>query len=176
MSAARRRGRRSWAVLLACCTAPVIGGCSRIERTGRAVAAPEVENMQTITTFLMFTGRAEEAISLYTAAFAGSRIVTMDRYGAEDGPMAGKVRHATIELGGQQLQVIDSPPVHDFTFTPSVSLHVACDTAAEVDALFARLSEGGKVMMPLDAYPFSARYAWFSDRFGVSWQLALRTR
>jgi predicted 3-demethylubiquinone-9 3-methyltransferase (glyoxalase superfamily) len=54
-----------------------------------------------------------------------------------------------------------------------MSLFVDCENAAEVDRLFAGLSEGGQVMMPLDAYPFSPRFAWVADKFGVSWQLYL---
>jgi predicted 3-demethylubiquinone-9 3-methyltransferase (glyoxalase superfamily) len=68
---------------------------------------------------------------------------------------------------------IDSPVKHDFTFTPAMSLFVDCADEAEIDALFAKLSEGGKVLMPLAAYPFSRKFGWLSDRFGVSWQLNL---
>ncbi|MNG41952.1 3-demethylubiquinone-9 3-methyltransferase [compost metagenome] len=62
---------------------------------------------------------------------------------------------------------------HAFTFTPSMSLYVTCETEAEIDRLFGSLSEGGSVMMPLAAYPFSEKFGWLSDRFGVSWQLTL---
>ncbi len=81
--------------------------------------------------------------------------------------------HATFSLGGQQFMCIDSNVQHAFTFTPAVSIYVNCDTEAEIDNAFARLSEGGQVMMPLAAYPFATKFAWVADRFGVSWQLAL---
>ncbi len=81
--------------------------------------------------------------------------------------------HAVFSLAGQRFMCIDSFVGHAFTFTPATSLFVECRTADEVDALFARPSEGGQVLMPLEAYPFSPRYAWVSDRFGVSWQLSL---
>lgn len=129
--------------------------------------------MQKITTFLMFEGRAEEAMTFYLSLFPGSEIVSISRYG-EDGPGApGSVVHAVFSLAGQAFMCIDSFVKHAFGFTPAVSLHVACDSEAEVDRLFAALSEGGEVLMPLDAYPFSPRYAWLNDRFGVSWQLTL---
>ena len=67
----------------------------------------------------------------------------------------------------------DSPPVHDFTFTPSFSIFVDVASAEELDRLFAGLSEGGAVLMPLDEYGFSRRFGWVNDRFGVSWQLNL---
>jgi predicted 3-demethylubiquinone-9 3-methyltransferase (glyoxalase superfamily) len=66
---------------------------------------------------------------------------------------------------------MDSHIPNEFTFTPASSFFVNCDDEAEIDRLFAALSEGGSVLMPLDAYPFAARYAWVQDRFGVSWQL-----
>ena len=80
---------------------------------------------------------------------------------------------ATFTIAGQTFMAIDSAMKHDFTFTPSMSLFVDCADEAEIDALFAKLSEGGKVLMPLAAYPFSRKFAWLSDRFGVSWQLNL---
>jgi predicted 3-demethylubiquinone-9 3-methyltransferase (glyoxalase superfamily) len=68
---------------------------------------------------------------------------------------------------------IDSYVRHAFTFTPAISLFVTCQSEAEIDQLFARLSEGGQILMPLDAYPFSEKFAWITDRYGVSWQLTL---
>ena len=78
-----------------------------------------------------------------------------------------------FSLFGQRFMCIDSVIKHGFTFTPAMSLHVTCETAGEVDALFAKLSVDGQLLMPLDTYPFSKRYAWFNDRYGVSWQLML---
>jgi predicted 3-demethylubiquinone-9 3-methyltransferase (glyoxalase superfamily) len=68
---------------------------------------------------------------------------------------------------------IDSDAQHAFTFTPSVSLYVRCDTKEEIDVAFEKLSQGGQIHMPLGPYPFSRRFGWVSDRFGVSWQLSL---
>jgi predicted 3-demethylubiquinone-9 3-methyltransferase (glyoxalase superfamily) len=81
--------------------------------------------------------------------------------------------HATFTLNGQQFMCIDSSPVHDFTFTPSISLHVTCNSHQEIEELFKNLSSNGQVLMPLDKYPFSEKYAWVKDRFGVSWQMTL---
>lgn len=129
--------------------------------------------MQRITPFLMFTGKAEEAMNFYLSLFPDSKLIHITRYGENEEGEAGTVRLAEFSLEGQHILCIDSRPVHEFTFTPSTSLYVACRTASEVDTLFAALSEGGQVLMPLEAYPFSERYAWVNDRFGVSWQLAL---
>lgn len=126
-----------------------------------------------ISTFLMFEGRAEEALTFYTSLFPASRIVSMKRYGAGEMGKEGTVQHAAFELNGQPFMAIDSPAPHGFTFTPSLSQFVVCDSAEEVDRLFAALAQDGQVMMPLDKYPFSQRFAWVQDRFGVSWQLSL---
>ena len=131
-------------------------------------------SVRSVTTFLMFEGRAEEAVRLYTSLFDDGEIVSIARYG-EDGPGApGTVERAVFALDGQRLMAIDSPVKHDFTFTPATSLFVECDSAGEVDELATRLGEGGRVLMPVDAYPFSPRFGWVEDRFGVSWQLSVR--
>lgn len=123
--------------------------------------------------FLMFTGEAEEAMRFYVALFPDAAIERIDRR-ADDGSGApGTVQHARFRIGNLVIRCIDSPPVHDFTFTPSTSLFVTVDDAAEVDRLAGALAEQGQVLMPVGAYPFSPRYGWVSDRFGVSWQVGL---
>ena len=126
-----------------------------------------------ITPFLMFEGSAEEAMTFYVSLFPRSEILAVDRYGPDEGRMAGRVKHARFSLGGRELRCIDSPAHHGFTFTPSVSLFVDCESAEELERAFAALAEGGKVLMPLGAYGFSTRFGWVNDRFGVSWQLNL---
>ncbi|MNO02198.1 3-demethylubiquinone-9 3-methyltransferase [compost metagenome] len=62
---------------------------------------------------------------------------------------------------------------HGFTFTPAVSLYVNCESEAESDRVYEALSQGGQVLMPLGEYPFSSKFGWVADQFGVSWQLNL---
>ena len=93
--------------------------------------------------------------------------------GANEAGAEGTVVHATFTLGGQVFMCMDSNVKHDFTFTPSLSLYVACATEEEIDRLFEQLSQGGAVAMPLMAYPFSDKFAWVADKYGVSWQLNL---
>ncbi|CAI8947747.1 MULTISPECIES: VOC family protein [Bacillus] len=128
---------------------------------------------QKITTFLMFDGNAEEAMTLYTSLFDQSEIIAISRYDANGPGKEGTVMHATFTLNGQQFMCIDSNVKHDFTFTPSMSLYVNCDTEAEIDEVFHKLAEEGEVLMPLAAYPFSKKFGWLKDKFGVSWQLTL---
>ncbi|MEU9161219.1 VOC family protein [Streptomyces sp. NPDC048424] len=132
---------------------------------------------QKITTFLMFEGRAEEAMGFYLSLFDDAEVLSISRYGPDEpGPGAGPegtVRHATFSLAGQQLMCIDSPVNHAFGFTPAVSLYVQCEDEAEIDRLYGALAEQGQELMPLGSYGFSHRFGWVNDRFGVSWQLNL---
>lgn len=129
--------------------------------------------MEQVATFLMFEGQAEEAINLYTTLFEEAAVSHIDRYGANEDGVEGTVRHAAFTLKNQQFMCIDSSISHGFTFTPAISIFVTCDSEAEVDRLFAGLSQNGQIMMPLGAYPFSEKFGWCADRFGVSWQLSL---
>jgi predicted 3-demethylubiquinone-9 3-methyltransferase (glyoxalase superfamily) len=126
-----------------------------------------------ITTALMFEGRAEEAMGSYLDVFGDGAIEQIERYGPDGPGPEGTLVHAVFRIGDQWLRCMDSPVSHGFTFTPSASLFVECDSAERVDELAGRLVEGGSSLMPLDAYPFSPRFAWVNDRFGVSWQLYL---
>ncbi|MET9698541.1 VOC family protein [Streptomyces sp. NPDC006529] len=129
---------------------------------------------QKITTFLMFEGRAEEALTFYVSLFEDSEVIDITRYGADGPGEEGTVLHATFALTGQRLMCIDSHVKHEFGFTPAMSLFVECDDEAELDRLYAALAEQGTELMPLGSYGFSARFGWVNDRFGVSWQLNLR--
>jgi predicted 3-demethylubiquinone-9 3-methyltransferase (glyoxalase superfamily) len=126
---------------------------------------------KSITTFLMFEGRAREAMDLYMSLFPNSGIVQMSTYGPEGPGPEGSVMHAIFTINGQQVMVSDSYVKHAFTFTPSTSFFVQCDDTAEFERLFSALSADGQVLMPPDNYGFSKRFAWCNDRFGVSWQI-----
>lgn len=133
----------------------------------------EIAATQKITTFLMFEGNAEEAMTFYLSLFDDAEIISITRYGA-DGPGAdGSVQHASFSLAGKRFMCIDSPAKHEFTFTPSISLFVQCEDEAEIDRLYAALAEQGTELMPLGDYGFSPKFGWVNDRFGVSWQLNL---
>ncbi|WP_329380586.1 VOC family protein [Streptomyces sp. NBC_01351] len=128
---------------------------------------------QKITTFLMFEGRAEEALTFYISLFDDAEVIDISRYDAEGPGEAGTVKLATFSLAGQQFKCIDSYVTHEFGFTPAVSLFVECESAAELDRLYGALAEQGKELMPVGSYGFSERFGWVNDRFGVSWQLNL---
>lgn len=127
--------------------------------------------MQKTTTFLMFEGRAEEAIHFYTSVFQESRIIDISKYGPGEAGAEGSVKLGIFSIHGQEYMCIDSTIKHGFTFTPAVSIYVRCETDEEIENLFNSLSHGGSVLMPLGPYPFSKNFAWLTDKFGVSWQL-----
>jgi len=127
-----------------------------------------------VATHLMFEGAAEKAMNLYVSLFSDSKIEKVERYGPGEQGAEGTIRRADFTLSGHRLICIDSPVKHGFTFTPSMSIFVDCENEAELYEAFKQLSEGGKIMMPLDNYGFSKKFGWVSDRFGVSWQLNLR--
>ncbi|MEJ8766790.1 VOC family protein [Oceanobacillus sp. HCA-5259] len=131
--------------------------------------------MTKVTPFLMFQdGKAEEAMNFYTSLIKDSEITSITRYGAnEPGGDEGTVMQATFTLKGQTFMCIDSNIKHQFTFTPSFSIFVDCDTEEELTSLYEELLEGGQALMPLDNYGFSRKFGWVNDRFGVSWQINL---
>jgi predicted 3-demethylubiquinone-9 3-methyltransferase (glyoxalase superfamily) len=126
-----------------------------------------------IRPFLMFEGQAEEAMNFYVSLFSDGKIVDIARYAAGEPGAEGSVKVAKFSVAGQLVMCIDSPAKHTFTFTPSHSFFVECESDAEIERLAAALGAEGKVLMPLDNYGFSRRFSWVSDRFGVSWQLNL---
>lgn len=123
--------------------------------------------MRQIAIQLCFNDQAEEAVKYYTKIFDQSEI-TREIHN----PMPkGETVAYDFTIENQAFSAFDGGP--DFKMNPSFSLMVSLDTTEEVDALYAKLAEGGKDLMPLDTYPFSDRYAWVEDRFGLSWQIML---
>jgi uncharacterized glyoxalase superfamily protein PhnB len=113
-------------------------------------------------------GRGHELLCFINPEFGDRR---SKKYGPNQGGSEGSVMRAKFTLHGQPFMCIDSPPVHAFTFTPSMSLYIDCESDDEIEKLYNALSEGGNILMPLGAYPFSKKYGWLSDKYGVSWQL-----
>src|SRR5918999_1925210 len=121
--------------------------------------------MEKITPHLWFDKEAKEAAEFYTRVFKGSKIkITTTLHNTP----SGSVDIVTIELSGQEFTLISAGPY--FKFSPAVSFFVGCSTKEEVDALWKKLSEGGSALMELGEYPFSEKYGWVQDRYGLSWQ------
>jgi predicted 3-demethylubiquinone-9 3-methyltransferase (glyoxalase superfamily) len=126
-----------------------------------------------VKTHIMFQGDAQNAVNLYSSIFKDFKVGNLEYYGEGEQVAAGAFKLATVFFAGHEFIIFDSPPMHDFSFTPSMSIFVDFDMQDELEAAFTELSRDGKVMMPLDDYGFSKRYGWISDRFGVSWQFNL---
>jgi predicted 3-demethylubiquinone-9 3-methyltransferase (glyoxalase superfamily) len=122
--------------------------------------------MQQIAPHLWFDKEAREAAELYVSVIPGSRVTNVTTL---SGTPSGDCDVVSFELAGQPFLAISAGPM--FRFNPSVSFHLKCSTKEEVDAAWERLAPGGKVLMPLDSYPFSERYGWLEDRYGLSWQI-----
>lgn len=131
--------------------------------------------MQKIIPHLWFDNQAEEAAHFYASIFQHSKMGNTTHYGeagAEaSGRQKGTVMTVTFELEGQQFIALNGGP--HFHFSPAMSFSVNCQTQEEIDQLWEKLSTGGKVLMELAAYPFSEKYGWLEDKYGVSWQLNL---
>jgi len=121
--------------------------------------------------FLMFEGKAEEAMNFYVSIFPEGWITDISRYGPGEQGKEGSIKVARFTLAGQSVMCIDSPVKHAFTFTPAFSFFVDVTSEAELRRLATVLGEGGGGMMPLANYGFSKLFTWVNDRFGVSWQL-----
>lgn len=131
-----------------------------------------IESGPQVTPFLMFSGQAEEAMNFYTSVFEGSSILRIKRYAAGEAGAEGSVYQAAFSLNGREFLCIDSPMKHAFNFTPSISFFVTNADETAIERYFQALSAGGQVLMPLGEYPFSKKFGWVQDRFGVSWQLS----
>lgn len=134
--------------------------------------------MQKIVPFLWFDDQAEEAVDFYASLFKDSRVGTVTRYdeaaAAVSGRPQGSVMTVAFELEGGEFVALNGGSV--FHFTPAISFSVGCESEEEIDELWEKLSDGGTVLMELGAYPFSEKYGWLNDRYGVSWQLILGSR
>ncbi|KEF32858.1 PhnB protein [Marinobacter nitratireducens] len=133
--------------------------------------------MKSIKTSLMFVGekagKAEEAIKFYTSLFPDSEIIDLQRYEAGEHEPEGSAKMARFTISGTEFMALDSHLDHPFTFTPSMSLYVECESMSEIEKAFRALAEGGSELMPLDNYGFSQKFGWLKDKYGVSWQLNL---
>jgi predicted 3-demethylubiquinone-9 3-methyltransferase (glyoxalase superfamily) len=128
--------------------------------------------MQKITPCLWFNSEAEKAAKFYTSVFPNSKILTIVPY-TIDTPAKkpiGSVMTVSFNLSGHEFMGVNGGT--HFKVNPSISFIVGCDTKEEVDELWGKLSQGSsKALMPLDKYPFSEKYGWIQDKYGVSWQL-----
>jgi predicted 3-demethylubiquinone-9 3-methyltransferase (glyoxalase superfamily) len=140
---------------------------------------------QKITPNLWFEGNAKEAIDFYTSVFPDGKVISTTNYpnSKEEGladfqlELAGKPLTVEFELGGLKFTAINAGP--EFKPNPSISFMLNFDPSKDEQAeehlneLWEKLIDGGEALMPIDTYPFSKRYGWVKDRYGLTWQLIL---
>jgi predicted 3-demethylubiquinone-9 3-methyltransferase (glyoxalase superfamily) len=122
--------------------------------------------MQKITPHLWYDKEAVEAAELYCSVLPDSKVTNVSTL--HDTP-SGDTDIVSFQLCGQEFQSISAGPL--FKFNPSISFLISCNSREEVDDFWNKLADGGKALMPLDSYPFSERYGWTEDRYGLSWQI-----
>ena len=132
--------------------------------------------MNKITPFLWYVNNAEEAVKYYTSIFKKSKTGTIRKYTEASASASGMPKGSTMtvdfELEGQKFAAINGGP-NFATFSPATSFFVTCKDKKEVDTLWKKLSNGGQVRMARDKYPWSERYGWCSDKFGLDWQIMM---
>lgn len=131
--------------------------------------------MHKIVPCLWFDRNGSEAVDFYLSLFENSRpgkTTHFNRSSSEaSGQPEGLVMTRSFELAGRKFMILNGGP--NFKFTPAISFMVECPSGEEVERLWSSLSEGGSVLMELGEYPWSKKYGWVQDRFGLSWQLIL---
>src|SRR5688572_17048432 len=121
---------------------------------------------QKIVPHLWYDKEAKEASAFYASIFPNSKVTHVTTL--HDTP-SGDCDVVSFELAGQPFMAISAGPL--FKFNPSISFHIKCSTVEEVDALWSKFSPGASVLMELGEYPFSKRFGWLADRYGVNWQI-----
>lgn len=114
---------------------------------------------QKITLFLWFDNQAEEAANFYCSIFKNSKIGSISRYGDNGPGPKGQVMVISFELDGQEFTALNGGP--HFKFTEAISLMVNCETQAELDEYWEKLSAGGQ----------EVECGWLKDKYGLSWQI-----
>lgn len=139
----------------------------REERLGNIKEKPTV--IESIKPCLWFDGNGEDAMLFYVSVFKDGEVLSGGRPEGSDPASDEKPMVTNFRIAGQDFMALNGGPA--FTQNPSVSYFVQCETAEQVDDLWEKLGQGGLVLMDLGSYPFSKKYGWVQDRFGVSWQL-----
>ena len=122
--------------------------------------------VQKVTPHLWYDKEAVEAAEFYCSVLPDSKVTNVTTL---PNTPSGDTDVVAFVLCGQEFQAISAGPL--FEFNPSISFLISCNTKGDVDEIWNKLSEGGEALMPLDSYPFSERYGWTTDKYGLSWQV-----
>jgi predicted 3-demethylubiquinone-9 3-methyltransferase (glyoxalase superfamily)/uncharacterized protein YndB with AHSA1/START domain len=124
----------------------------------------QLAERQSITPFLWFDQEAEDATLFYTSLFPNSKVNSIMRNG-------DVIFTTGFTLAGQSFAALNGGPM--YKINPSISFYTICESEDEIETLWEKLIDGGSALMPLDTYPWSPKYGWLQDRYGLNWQLTL---
>ena len=130
-----------------------------------------------LSPYLFFAGNCKEAFTAYETVFGGKIVAMMSHEGT---PAEGhvpaewvpKIMHACLELDGQMLMASDAPPDRSEGPMQSVSVSVTVTETAEAERIFAALSDGARIKMPMEATFWAPRFGMLQDRFGTHWMIS----
>jgi predicted 3-demethylubiquinone-9 3-methyltransferase (glyoxalase superfamily) len=133
--------------------------------------------MRKVNPCLWFNNNGEEAAKFYTSLFKNSKVGKVAHYGEAGAKAAGQKINAamTIEFAVEGMKILGLNGGSHFQPSPSLSFFVWCESEKEIEDLWKSLSQGGTARMKLDKYPWAEKYAWTSDKYGVEWQLMLKS-
>ncbi len=121
----------------------------------------------------LWLDRAEETFAFYQTVFKNVKHLRSTNYSEANAKMSNRTKDdlmvLEMDLEGLGVMLLNGDPI--FQPNPSISLHISCKTAAECEEYFNKLADGGSVLMPLDKYPFSEKFGWVNDKYGVSWRV-----
>lgn len=131
--------------------------------------------MKNVSTCIWLDNEAEELFAFYQSVFKNIKKLRSTNYSAASATMSGRpvgsLMTLEFDIEGCEFLALNGGPI--FSPNPSISFYISCSSANEVDETFNKLAEGGEVLMPLQKYPFSERFGWVNDKFGVSWRVNL---
>lgn len=134
--------------------------------------------MSRFATCIWLNDQAEAAFDFYKSVFKNVELLRSAKNSESNAKMTGaevgSVMTLECNIEGLHFLLLNGGPM--FQPNPSISFFIGCADEAEIDETFKKLSEGGSVLMPLDKYPFSEKFAWVNDKYGVSWQMNLQKR
>lgn len=108
---------------------------------------------------LWFDNQAKEAAELYCSLFKNSKIIS-------ETPVV-----VSFELNGNKVLALNGGPICEIN--PSISIFVTCDSIGETERVWDELIKDGSTYIPIGSYPWSERYGWLKDRFGMTWQISV---
>jgi predicted 3-demethylubiquinone-9 3-methyltransferase (glyoxalase superfamily) len=133
---------------------------------------------QKIVPNVWLDNEAEEAARFYSDVFPNSKVGHITHYVKEGyeihGRPEGSVMTADVEIDGYRISFLNGGP--QFKVNPSISFFVTYESEKDIDAIWYKLSDKGFALMPLDKYPWSEKYGWVQDQYGVTWQVCKGNR